>query len=387
MTKAPWFRDGTNRIRFFYLLTQGAFGIYMPFINVYFGVGRGLSGREIGWLFAVAPLMTLLVAPVWGSAADAQHSRLRTLRWALAGTAGTILLVGQVESFWQILLAVSLFAAFQVAIIPLGDGVVAACAAAQKVSFGSLRLWGSVGFAAGGLLFGQFERWFGLGAIFPIYAILIALAVPAAWQMVPREPLTHRQQDRTLALLKDYPLTRFLIVAGIAATGITAGYIFLYVFLAELGASAGLMGSVSAIGALTEVPAMLWGGRMIRRNGPQRVFAVGIALFCLAWGLYAFLPSPTYAPLVQAFNGLAMGLLWPAGVTFVAQRAPAGRVATAQALLSAVMYGVAPLVASPLAGTLFDLAGARIVLASASAILLFGLVLFGLTASKDAQDS
>jgi PPP family 3-phenylpropionic acid transporter len=374
---SAWFRDGFLRVRLYYVLIQGAFGAYLPFINVHFAE-RGLSGREIGVLAAVPPIMTLLVAPAWGAAADRSGSRLRVLRWVLAGTAGGVLLLGAPRTFWLLLPAMGLFMLFQVAIIPLGDAVVAAAAAEKDTPYGLLRLWGSVGFALGGLLMGQLESRFGLGAIFPLYALLTAAALPLMWRMVPPEVggVTGTRPSGVRTLLQDRPLALILLIAGVAATGITVGYLFLFVFLDALGASAGLIGAVSAVGALVEVPFMLWGGRLIQRRGAPPVFAAGMGLFALGWGLYAILESPTLAPAIQALNGAALGLLWPAGVTFVARRAPAGQAATAQALLSAVMYGVAPLLAAQVAGVVYDLAGARVVLAVAAGAMALGVLLF-----------
>jgi PPP family 3-phenylpropionic acid transporter len=374
---SAWLRDGFLRVRLYYLLIQGAFGAYLPFINVYFAE-RGLSGREIGALAAVSPIMTLLVAPAWGSAADRSGSRLAVLRWVVAGTAGSVLLLGAATTFWLLLPAMGLFMLFQVATMPRGDAVVAAAAAERNASYGSLRLWGSIGFALGGFGMGQLESRFGLGAMFPVYSFLTALALPIMWRMVPHEPsaAASSRPARPRTLLRDRPLTLILIIAGVAATGITAGYLFLYVFLDSLGASAGLIGAVSAVGALIEVPFMLWGGHLIQRRGAPPVFAAGMGLFALGWGLYALLESPTLAPAIQALNGAALGLLWPAGVTFVARRAPAGQAATAQGLLSAVMYGVAPLLGAQVAGAVYDLAGARIVLAVAAGTMALGVSLF-----------
>ncbi len=376
---SAWLRDGFLRVRLYYLLIQGAFGAYLPFINVFLAE-RGLSGREIGVLAAVSPIMTLLAAPAWGSAADRGRSRLGVLRWVLAGTAGSVLLLGVPRTIWLLLPAMGLFMLFQVAIIPLGDAVVAAAAAEQDTAYGRLRLWGSIGFALGGLAMGQMASGFGLGAIFPLYALLTALALPVMWRMVPGDfpARASSRPARTRSLLQDRALTLILIIAGVAATGITAGYVFLFVFLDSLGAGSHLIGAVSAVGALAEVPFMLWGDRLIQRRGAPLVFAAGMGLFALGWVLYAVLRTPFVAPAIQALNGAALGLLWPAGVTFVAQRAPAGQAATAQGLLSAVMYGVAPLLAAQLAGTVYDLAGARWVLAVAASTMALGVLLFAL---------
>jgi PPP family 3-phenylpropionic acid transporter len=370
-----------NRVRLFYLQVQGAFGIYLPFINVYFAHDRGLSGQEIGILAGVAPLMTLVVAPLWGAAADRRGSRIAVLRWSVAGTAAAILLVGSAESFWLLLPAMGIFALFQVAIIPLSDGAVSAAAANQKISYGSLRLWGSIGFMIGGPLMGLLANRFGLRAIFPLYALLMLLALPVLWHMIPCEPPSSSSTRRGTAfsLLRHRSILLFLIIAGLAAIGISAGYQFLSVFLHSLGASPGLIGAVSALGAFFEVPGMLWSGRLIHKYGAPTVFAAGIGLFLAGWALYAGLQSPGHAWAVQVLLGAGMGLLWPAAVTNLAQQVPSERAATAQALISAVMYGLAPLLAAQLAGLIYDDSGARAVLILAAGMMGTGLLLFGIT--------
>lgn len=366
-----------NRIRFFYLLTQGALGIYLPFINVYLEQELGLSGRQIGVLAAVSPVMTLLVGPVWGMAADTRGSRLQVLRLAIGGAAGGILVVALPESFDLLVPAMLLFALFQVAIIPLGDSLIAAAAEQKEVHYGELRLWGSVGYALGGLIYGQVASWLGLRSLFPGYALLMAVALPVAWQMVKREPPpTGPEMDRPLALLKNRTLVLFLVVAGLAAIGIAGGYLFLYVFLGTLGAGAGLMGAVSAVGALAEIPFMIWGGRLIEQRGARPVFVAGMMLFALGWGLYGILETPALAPCLQLIIGAGMGLLWPAGVTYLARKAPAGQEATAQSLLNATMYGVAPLIATQLAGAIFDAAGPAAVLGASAGTIVSGVLVF-----------
>ena len=379
MVKAPLLGDGMSRTRLHYLLIMGAIGVYLPFINVYFEQDLGLTGRQIGLLAAVAPAMTLAIAPVWGAVADARGSRLQVLRWIIAGTAGGAVLLGLPTSFWPLLLAMGLFALFQVAIMPLSDGVTAAAAAERRISYGSVRLWGSIGFGLGAILLGQVGQRWGLRIMFPIYALLMLLALPVAWQMVPHEPPAPTGgRGSPLNLLRDRSMALFLAVAGLAAAGITAGYVFLYVFLGSLGAGPGLLGAVSAVGALAEVPMMLWSGRLIRKRGAPPVFAAGIALSGMSWGLFATLRSPELGLLIQMLNGAGTGLLLPAAVTFMAQRAPSGRIATAQSLLSAVMFGVAPLAATQLAGAVYDAAGVRVVLGVAAGIMSAGVLLLGL---------
>jgi PPP family 3-phenylpropionic acid transporter len=292
-------------------------------------------------------------------------------------------LLGLPTSFWPLLLAMGLFALFQVAIIPLSDAVTAAAAAERGIPYGHVRLWGSIGFGLGGILLGQAGRGWGLRVMFPIYALLMLLALPVAWQMVPHEPPSPTGgSGSALSLLRDRSIALFLLITGLAATGITVGYVFVYVFLSSLGASPGFVGAVSAAGALAEGLMMLWSGRLIRKRGAPLVFAAGMALCGLSWGLFAGLRSPELGLLIQILNGAGTGLLLPATVTFMAQRASFGRIATAQSLLSAVMFGVAPLAATQLAGAVYDAAGARVVLWVAAGLMSAGVLLLGLVQQR-----
>lgn len=373
---SPRPHDHLHRVRLFYWLTKGALGIWYPFLNVYFEQQLNLTGRQIGLLSAVSPLISLLIAPVWGRAADARGSRLLLLRWALAGAAAGALLVGRPVLFWPLLLTVALFYLFHVGVIPLSDGVVAAAAAERGIPYGNLRLWGSVGFAFWGLFYGQLVGWLGPRALFFFYAGLTLAALPIGWRMVSHEPPPETKRGRALDLLRDRPLARFMLVLGLASVGLQIGYVFVFVHLAQLGASGGLIGAISAAGGLAEVPAMWLSGRLIRQRGAPAVFAAGIALFALGWAAYALLRSPWLGLPAQVLNGVGMGLIWPAAVTYVAQRSPAERGATAQSLLNAVMLGLAPLLASQIAGFTFDLSGARAVLWTASALMAAAVLLF-----------
>jgi len=396
--RIPWLHDDFTRARLFYLSTLGALGIVWPFINVFYESVHKLSGRQIGILAALPPIATLLISPIWGSLADSLAVRqkqaaeesvhLRILRWVILGAAVCAWIVGQSTTFWTLLISVAVFNMMQSAVMPLGDGMVATVAAKRNVPYGNLRLWGSIGFAISSLAFGQIVSQFDLGLeiMFPAFACVLLLAIPAARKMVPYQaPVKGEEQGKALDLLRDKPLLLFLLIAGLAATGVSTGYVFLYVFLGSLGASSGLMGTVSAVGALVEVPCMLWGSKLIQKRGAPQTFVIGSILLAIGWGLFAVLRNPNLAPFIQIIGGAGMGLFLPSAVVYVAQRAPAGRNSTAQSLLGAVIFGIAPLIASQVAGAIYDTAGPRIVLATAASIMAAGILLFILTRNQNGQ--
>src|SRR5690349_10945404 len=82
----------------YYLAYWAAIGIFVPFTNVYF-VNLGLSGREIGLLSALLPLLTLTAAPALAGLADRRGWRVRTLALSLAGTGIALILLSFPRSF------------------------------------------------------------------------------------------------------------------------------------------------------------------------------------------------------------------------------------------------------------------------------------------------
>src|SRR4051794_38173914 len=52
-----------------YLLYFTTQGIFLPYFPVYM-TSRGLTGVEIGWLFAVGPLMRIAIPPLLGFVSD-----------------------------------------------------------------------------------------------------------------------------------------------------------------------------------------------------------------------------------------------------------------------------------------------------------------------------
>ncbi len=133
-------------IRIYYFLWVGAGGFLSPFVTLFYQA-RGLNGAEIGLLTTFAAVIGMLTAPVWGRLGDASRHPRRLIMVALLFSACFALLRGIQSLFWTISIFIILDA-----LIGSGAGslsVVQAVVAAngEKSGFGSVRLWGSLGWA------------------------------------------------------------------------------------------------------------------------------------------------------------------------------------------------------------------------------------------------
>lgn len=70
------------RVTLYYTFYWGVVGVYYPFLTFYLA-DLGLSGTEIGVLYALLPLMALVAAPFVSLLADRRGWRVRLLTGAL----------------------------------------------------------------------------------------------------------------------------------------------------------------------------------------------------------------------------------------------------------------------------------------------------------------
>ena len=163
-------------IRIYYFLWIGAGGFLSPFVSLFYKA-RGLTGTEIGLLSTFGVITGMLAAPVWGRWGDASSHPRRLIMLALLGSAGFALLRGIQSLFWTISIFIVLDALIGSRAGSLSNVQAVTAANGEKSGFGSVRLWGSLGWAAGTPLAGFLIERLGLSVPFAGYAVMLIAAV------------------------------------------------------------------------------------------------------------------------------------------------------------------------------------------------------------------
>jgi PPP family 3-phenylpropionic acid transporter len=357
-----------------------ALGCFLPYIALHYQ-RLGFSGIEIGVLSTIGPIAVALCAPLWGALADTFGIHGLMLRGGLVGAGLMALVLIQASSFWPILLISLAFGASTASIPALLDSYSVKIGAQQNVSYGQLRLWGSLGYSLATWLIGW---WMGgtVSHAFLIAYALAALLACGATLGLPRlavrsgQPLRHGisiviKQSSMLVLL-------FTLFLAAISTGIVFNYFGIY--MASLGGSAGLVGTATALGAISELPVLFFGAFLLKRYGSLRMLIFAMALYCVRFGLNLLLPSAVWILPVQLIHGPTFAMHLMASVTLAYELAGPERAATAQGLISSVSYGFGAIVGGLIGGALLDRFGitatmqvALLLMGVALAVLLLGL--------------
>lgn len=362
----------------FYLFHWGAYGAYVPFLNVYF-IKLGFSGGQLGLLAMLFPLGVLLCSPPLSALADRTNRRVRFLQFALIGVVLSFLALGYPDNFVAVTAVMIVLAIARSPVLALADTLIVRMAVRQGIAYGNLRLIGSLGFAVLSVICGVLWQWWGYAPMFWVTALLFLPTIwlagqledePVATADVIHVPLRTILQDRYLLLLL---ITTWLM-------GITLGIAIIFegIIVDALGGGQALIGLFLGIIGLSEIPGMRVSGNLIRRLGDERTLLLSYLIFGGSFLGYLVANTPPMLMLFGAVRGFGFGLFLTTTITTFNDRAPATWAATVQSLRDAVMFGLAPLLIAPIAGFIYERWGVQAAfgLAVGTAMVAVGLLLF-----------
>ena len=352
-------RGATLRALYFFFYGSGA--VWLPFFTIYLRQ-LGLSGLQIGVLAGVRPAVVLLSQPLWGLVADLRGRR-RTLLLTMLLAALLPLGFAWPGGFGYLFGWTVVWALLTNPVGPLIDSLVLDHLETRRASsFGELRLWGAVGWAAAALLAGRVVTGRDLRLIFPLVSGLTFVGWTIAWRGT-HDPQGEARLERDWrgagALLRNRALTVFLTLIVLAQLGAVSVMTFYPVYVAELGAPRQLIGLAYTLQGLSEMPFYLAAAGIIRRLSTRRTLVLAFLVFAARMLLYSIIKAPRLAVAVEACHGLSFSLLLVASVEYVNRQVPAEWRATGQTLLSAAYFGAGGILGNAWAGYLYDRLGVQ----------------------------
>jgi PPP family 3-phenylpropionic acid transporter len=348
-----------TRFKLAYLLFFAAIGILFNYYALYLQ-RVGLSGTQVGIVLAVLPLARMLSQPIWGLLGDIYRLRRVILSGACFGSALAALALDRSESFVWLLVVTMTLAILNGPIGPFCDALALEYLerTSRRQEYGSLRLWGSIGFAVASLAIGALVLGESVRLIVYLYSGTMALMglVTASLPDVPQGERATWSGSGSI-LRGDPLLIRFLI--GTTLIGMTLGIVnsYLIIYLTDIGAAGWMSGLTFALAGVLEVPLMAFASVIIRRWGLRAVLIGGVALQPLRWLLYTVITIPLMVAPTQLFHSIAMLSLLVAGVLFTDQQLASQWRATGQTAYAAALHGIGPSIGIFAAGVIYEYAG------------------------------
>lgn len=338
-----------------------------------------MNSQAIGVMMAFGTLLAILFQPLWGILVD-RYQRTRLVLMLTLIIPGAIVYLYNLKWLLVIVLVYSLYTIFQSTQTPIADSYAVRAAQAAGTSFGTIRLFGSVGTALGGYFGGLYLNWLGVTElwipflIFNLLALTLVITIPASAERRSTS-VTFSQGIRSLLGNKVFLL--FLAGCFLVNQTLTAFNSFFVLTFQMAGGSFSWSGIALLIASITSVPAMLAASRVLNKYGYEKTLMLASVAYMLRWAIQWLVPVPAVMIGVQALHGLSFGFFYIAAVEYVASITGKELQATGQSLFNMVFVGLGGIAGNLLNGYLLETGGPELmyfactVSAAAGALLLY----------------
>lgn len=368
-------------------LQYATWGSWLPVAPTYFQTqkpnGLGLTGEQLGILFALMPLSSLIMSPWIGRLADRYFRADRILALLTACAAVFLFLLSRQTTFLGSVICLSLHCLCFAPCIALCNAIGLSFVKGTDIPFSSIRVGGTIGWISAGFLLtllrtqSRFE-WksdlFVLGSIMCVVLCFLALTLPAV--PPPQEKGQKMSSFAAFALMKDMRFLVFMLVAFVICTQFDAYYLQMSNFLTAptlaslkgiipesvsagasdgIGVSTKMVPFIMTLGQISEIFFMLALPYFLKKLGMKWTLFIGIAAWPLRFLIFAFLPSVYTVLPAMALHGVCVACFLVAGSVFVEQVAPPEIRASAQGLFAGITNGIGRVVGSFIAGKMLDM--------------------------------
>jgi len=352
-----------------YFIFFAAMATVVPYLQQILKI-QGFRAYEIGLLLGVFEITGIFGPLLIGWFAD----KLGKYRLILL-----VLTIGSGLSFLFFILDIGFIATFFVLILfgmlfrpmaSLTDALASRTLIDVVNQYGRARIWGSIGFV--GISF-FYQIWGFLDTsstvrIVVVFIVLMFLLFFSNASLPKIEKLKNQKKtDSNHDLIKKSTLKEILVSMplpfwiGISAAffikmGMSGYYSFFSIYLNDIYNIKGISG-IWGIGALAEIPVVLWGSRYVVRYGIPKMLAIAALGTTLRMFIYAVAPPVPVMLAAQLLHALSFGLLHITIIVLINQYIKDKVRALAMAVFGGISYGLAGFFGSSLSGYILDLFG------------------------------
>lgn len=311
----------------------------------------------VGIIFSILPLATILSPFIFGQIAD----RTLPTQYLLAlchigGGIALFFMAGQRDytPFMWLMLVYSLLYAPTLA---LTNSLAFANMKDSEREFGFIRVFGTLGWIAAGLLLTAWRSWLPqvpgdllyLAGGFAILLGVFSLALPNT--PPKREGANPLAFLEALKLFKNRNFTVFMIISLIVGTELEFYYILTSPFMESIGFRSASVPAIMTIAQAAELLVMaVLLPIMLPKKGARKLLAIGVIAWPIRYAIFALLPIPWLVAASLSLHGFCYVFFFVVGFIYVDSVAPKDIRASAQALVAIIVLGFGRFLGSRFAG-------------------------------------
>lgn len=346
-------------------LQYAIWGAYAPVLSAYMLNDLGFSGGQVGWIYGLLPLATIIAPFIGGQVADRYFSSERIIGVLQLGGAAMLFVASQATDYATLMPVMFVYFMLYAPTLALTNSIAMINLEDSERQFGRIRVGGTIGWIAAGLILAAWRTTSPTG---PVGGDMLLLAAILSAVMglhsftLPHTPPRKEGVNpwaflESLKMLKDVNFAIFLLICFVVATELQFYYVLTAPFLESerIGIPSTSVSAWMTIGQAAEIFVMAfvlsWA---LKKYGMRKTLAIGVIAWPIRYVIFA-IGSPVWLVIGSlSLHGFCYVFFFVAAFIYVDQVAPADIRASAQSLIAMVTLGFGSFVGANFAGRVQD---------------------------------
>ncbi len=345
-------------------LQYAIWGAWYPVLSEYLTNTLGFTGIQIGVIYSLLPLATIIAPFVGGQIADRYFSSQKLIAFLQLSGGAMLIYVSTISDYVLMTWLMLVYCLTYAPTLALTNSIAFINLEQSEKEFGQIRVWGTIGWIVSGLVLSGWRILSSsteaiafqgdtllLAGIFSIIMGLQSFTLPDT--PPKKEGAKPWAFLEALKMLKNKNFAVFIIISFVVATELMFYYILTAPFLAseKIGLSSSKIPGVMVIAQVAEILVMaILLPRWLPKLGIRKILVIGVLAWPARYIIFAIGSPPWLVIASLSLHGFCFVFFFVAAFIYSDTVAPNDIRHSAQSLITLVTYGIGNYVGSLFAG-------------------------------------
>jgi MFS transporter, PPP family, 3-phenylpropionic acid transporter len=345
------------KIRFFNFSYFSLFAIFLSFLPVYLTT-KDIPESKIGIIVGVGGFIGILSQPLLGIISDKWKTIKMVLLLILGISVGAGFLLFQSSTTFTLVLLVGVMYFFFIPSDPLVESLNFQTAQQYRVNYGSIRMYGALGYAITSFIIGYITNRLGMSSLaylFLAYGIITLLFCFRIDDVQPNnKPLRFIELKKFIS--QKTTLSFFLLVFIIALPH-RINDMFIGIYIHKLGGDYQLVGNTWFIMTIIEVFFFAIVHRFLKSGNELKLISISGLFYAIRFFLTSVTDSPYIIVFLQLLQGITFVFFYSSAIQYLYSIIPVEWKATGQTILAVLFFGISGIIGSIVGGLILEKLG------------------------------
>lgn len=324
----------------------------------------GMTGRQVGWIYAMYPLTCIAAPLIAGQIVDRWMATELFLGLAHLASGAALVLAARATTFRWLLLLIGIHCLFFSPTLGLVNSLTFSHLSDPKVQYFWVRVWASISWMAVGWVLSLWRRsgrWTFAGSDALLLAAVLSLGMSLfCLTCVPHTPPPGGSDwasawNPLVEMLRQRNVQVFLGISLLVTTQLQFYYMGTAPFLEKIGCTNANIPAIMTVAQVAEIVATAWAlPYLLPRIGYQGTLAAGPLLWAILFGVYVIQRPRWLVVAAMGLHGFAFAAFFDGAIIYMNHVAPTAIRGTAQSLYIVVTLGLGMFLGARLTGWMLD---------------------------------